>query len=159
MFHRWAALVLVLALCAMSPKNAAGQTQSPREPGAGKLGRPFPNPFNPEVRIPFSIGLNDAGVCTDEHLVRVVSIRILNILAQQIAVPIFEDLSTSSTAGGTNPLGGSVLANLKLSCGSFQAFWNGKLQNTTNEAASGTYVVQFFLDGKLADSKRIFYRK
>ena len=58
MFHRWAALVLVLALWAMSPKNAAGQgnTATPRGHGAGALGNPYPNPFNPEAHIPFTVG-------------------------------------------------------------------------------------------------------
>ena len=59
MFHRWAALVLVLALCAFTPKHAAGQqstTTQPRERGAGSLGKAFPNPINPETHIHFAIG-------------------------------------------------------------------------------------------------------
>ena len=56
MFHRWAALVLVLALCAMTPKHAAGQhtQQSPREHSAGAFVKAYPNPFNPQVFIPFT---------------------------------------------------------------------------------------------------------
>ena len=85
MFHRWAALVLVLALCAMTPKYAAGQEtqQTPRGHSAGAFGKPYPNPFNPEVFIPFSV---DTTACTDGSQQHVVSIRILNILAQQVAI-------------------------------------------------------------------------
>jgi hypothetical protein len=157
MFHRWAALGLVLALCAMSPKNAAGQTQSPRGPGAGKLGRPYPNPFNPEVFIPFTVSETD-GSCTDGHQLHVVNVRILNILAEPVAVPTLQGPGSSSTTGSTSSLGGAFLSNLKLGCGAYSAYWSGFMANG-KEAASGMYVVQFFVDGKLADSKRIYNKK
>ena len=55
MFHRWAALLLVLALCAMSPKTAAGQSKSkPRGQGASGLGS-YPNPFNPVTNIYYNL--------------------------------------------------------------------------------------------------------
>ncbi|MEP6493128.1 MAG: hypothetical protein ABJF01_10655 [bacterium] len=160
MFHRWAALVLVLALCAMSPKNAAGQTQvqSPRGHGVGKLGRPYPNPFNPEVFIPFDVVETD-GICTDGREPHVVSVRILNILAQPVAVPEFAGPSTNVTTPVPSPLGGARLSNLKLGCGSYVAHWLGNMDGNGKEAASGMYLVQFFVDGKLVDTKRIFNRK
>ena len=78
MFHRWAALVLVLALWAMSPKTAAGQgsTTTPRGHGAGVLGVPYPNPFNPEIHIPFAVGESD---CKDVGLQHEVSVEIRNV--------------------------------------------------------------------------------
>jgi len=160
MFHRWAALVLVLALCAKLPKNAAGQTQSPkpRGHGAGTLGKPYPNPFNPEVFIPFSV-VDDDGKCTDGHQLHVVNVRILNILAEPVAVPALQGPSSSSTTGTTNPLGGTLLSNLKLGCGAFTAYWDGKIPGTTKDAASGMYLVQFLVDGQPQGSKRIFLRK
>ena len=59
MYHRWAALALVLALCAISPKKAAGQRLAaraarPEGASAGTLGQNYPNPFNPDTYIPFS---------------------------------------------------------------------------------------------------------
>ncbi|HTE44773.1 MAG TPA: hypothetical protein VK636_05980 [Gemmatimonadaceae bacterium] len=160
MFHRWAALVLVLALCAMSPKNAAGQTQSqvPRGPGAGKLGRAFPNPFNPRVFIPFTV-VDADGNCTDGREIHVVSVRILNILAAPVAIPILDGPAPNSTTSIPSALKGASFANLKIGCGAYLAYWDGNLQGTTKEAASGIYVVQFFVDGKLVDSKRIYNRK
>jgi hypothetical protein len=159
MFHRWAALVLVLALCAMSPKNAAGQTQLPRGPGAGKLGRPYPNPFNPEVFIPFTVSESD-GNCTDGRQLHVVNVRILNILAEQVAVPTLQGPGINSTTSTTNVVGGTPLSNLKLGCGAYLAYWNGFMANG-KEASSGMYVIQFFVDGKLGPDgvKRIFNKK
>src|SRR6478752_8173564 len=98
MFHRWAALLLVLALCAMTPKNAAGQTQtqSPRGQKSGVFGKPWPNPFNPEIHIPVSV--DTTGGCRDaSRQGNVVTLRISNILSQEVAVPILEDGSLNST--------------------------------------------------------------
>jgi len=57
MYHRWAALALVLALWSLSPKSAAGQSVSqpeqPRGRKSGTLGQNYPNPFNPVTRIQF----------------------------------------------------------------------------------------------------------
>ena len=159
MFHRWAALVLVLALCAKLPKNAAGQSQpTPRGHGAGTLGKPYPNPFNPEVFIPFSV-FDDDGKCTDGRQLHVVNVRILNILAEPVAVPGLQGPSSSVTTGTTDPLGGTPLSNLKIGCGAFTAYWDGKIPGTTKDAASGMYLVQFFVDGARVDTKRIFLRK
>lgn len=159
MFHRWAALVLVLALCAKLPKNAAGQSQpKPRGHGAGTLGRLYPNPFNPELFIPFSV-VDDDGKCADGQQLHVVNVRILNILGQPAAVPGLQGPSSSSTTGTTNPLGGTPLSNLKLGCGAYTAYWDGKIPGTVREAASGIYLVQIYVDGKLTDTKRAFLRK
>ena len=56
MFHRWAALVLVLALCAMSPKNAAGQASRNRPEGTvqGHSERTIRTPLILRPHIPFS---------------------------------------------------------------------------------------------------------
>lgn len=157
MFHRWAALVLVLALCAFTPKNAAGQQSSatqPRERGAGSLGKAFPNPINPETHIQFTVG--DPPACTDASTHNV-SIQILNILAQLIAIPKFEGPATtvtSASAGGLGPI-----TNLKVACGSYFAFWDGNLLNTGKEAASGTYIVRLVVDGKLSGTSKIFVSK
>ena len=157
MFHRWAALVLVLTLCAFTPKHAAGQqstTTQPRERGAGSLGKAFPNPVNPETHIHFAIG--DPPACTAVASHRV-TIQILNILAQLVAIPLFEGpatTATSATAGGLGPM-----SNLQLTCGEYSAFWNGYLQNTVKEAPSGTYVVRLIVDGKPVATSRIFVSK
>ena len=156
MFHRWAALVLVLALCAMSPKNAAGQStqQQPRGHSAGSLGRASPNPFNPKTFITFAVG-DTTNHCVNDRQQHVVSMRVLNILAQQVAVPIIEmDPNWASSTPATGPI-----HDLVLSCGAYQALWDGNVQGTNKEAASGTYLVQFTIDGQPAGTLRIFNRK
>jgi hypothetical protein len=156
MYHRWAALVLVLALCAMTPKNAAGQQtqQSPREHSAGAFGKAYPNPFNPEVFIPFSV---DPTACTDGSQQHVVSIRILNILAQQVAIPVLYvggNTTKPSTTSATGPV-----SSLRLGCGFYTGYWNGKIPGTSKDAASGTYLGQLIVDGQLAGTIKIFYAK
>jgi hypothetical protein len=153
MYHRWAALVLVLALCAMTPKHAAGQ-QPPREHSAGAFGKAYPNPFNPEVYIPFSV---DTTACSDGSRQHVVSMRILNILAQQVAIPVLYvggNNTRPSPSSATGPV-----SNLRLGCGFYTGYWNGKIPGTSKDAASGTYLVQLFIDGKLAGTTKSFYAK
>ena len=159
MFHRWAALGLVLAFWAMSPKNAAGQgtTKTPRGPGAGAIGIPHPNPFNPEIHIPFVVG--DA-TCTDVGLQHDVSIQIRNLLSQTVAIPVLE----SAPSGGSvvSPSMGSQVpvTHLRLGCGAYSAYWSGNLMGTNKEAASGTYLVLIIVDGKPSpQTSRIFNRK
>ena len=157
MFHRWAALVLVLALWAMSPKNAAGQGKStPRGHGAGALGKPHPNPFNPEAHIPFTVGDSS---CTDVGEQHEVTIQIKNVLAQVVAIPVLEGV-TSAISSSTTSLGGTTpVSRLRLRCGNYSAYWTGNVQGTTKEAASGIYLVVFTVDGQPAGTARIFNRK
>jgi hypothetical protein len=145
MFHRWAALALVLALWSLSPKSAAGQSasqpeqQQPRGRKAGTLGQNYPNPFNPETFIPFSLTCDGAG---GEH---VVSLRVYNVLAQLVAVPRVQ--------GSDLPL-----SNLKLACGDYVAWWDGKVLNTGREAASGVYIYKLEVDGQ-PFAKKMFVAK
>ena len=136
MYHRWAALALVLALCAVPTKQAAGQETSsqPRErKQTGVLGQNYPNPFNPDTHIPFGVVGCEGAVAQ-----RVVSVRIYNVLAQVVAVPHLE-----------GPLGlDRPLQNLVLPCGDYSAFWDGKDQHSGREVASGVYLIQLVVDGK-----------
>ena len=158
MFHRWAALGLVLVLWAMSPKNAAGQStkQSPRSPGAGAIGKPFPNPFNPEIRIPFQVGDSS---CADAGLQHEVTVQIKNFLAQTVAIPVLEN-APAAGAGASASVGGQTPINrVRLGCGWYSAYWTGNLIGSTKEAASGTFVVVVTVDGHVVGTGRIFNRK
>jgi hypothetical protein len=156
MFHRWPALVLVLVVAAMSPRQAAGQqSQSPQKPSAGKFGRSWPNPFNPHVYTNFTVG---SGTCAAGET-HAVTVRILNILAQPVVIPILYGPSANSTSGASSSMNGASLSNLRLECGDYTSFWDGKVADHSREAASGTYIVQLIVDGKLESSTRIFYRK
>jgi len=157
MFHRWAALVLVLALCAMTPKNAAGQTQSnkPREPSAGKLKRNFPNPINPETRFEFDVGADACIGASERHAV---SLHIFNVLSVQVATPVLEGVQSSSITPIPTSLQ-AQLRNLRLGCGHYVAYWNGKLDRSGKEAPSGPYTAALIVDGKLANTIKIFVSK
>jgi hypothetical protein len=156
MFHRWPALVLALVVSAMMPKQAGGQQgQSPQKPSAGKFGRSWPNPFNPIVHTNFTIG---SGTCAPGET-HAVTVRILNILAQPVVIPVLFGPSANSTSSASNSMNGSPLSNLRLECGDYVSYWDGWVQDHSREAASGTYIVQLIVDGKLVNSTRIFYRK
>ncbi len=140
MYHRWAALALVLALCAVPTKQAAGQeaASQPRGRKLGVLGQNYPNPFNPETKIPFELQY-----CEGTNGQHVVSVRIYNVLAQLVAIPKLE--------GGPAP--NQPVSKLSLPCGQFIAFWDGKILGSGKEAASGVYLYELTVDGERSARK------
>lgn len=148
MKHLWGAL-MVLALSAFMPSHlsAQGSTQTGKARGAGlELGQNYPNPFNPETRIPFTIG--DAPGCTDPSRLYRVSLRIYNVLAQPVAVPVLQ--------GGTgNVAGGEPLNGLSLTCNQYTAYWDGRDMKTQQEVASGVYLYRLEVDGKAVVKKML----
>jgi len=128
----WAFLSLGLLIVAPAVAHA-------QQDAAVQLRRNYPNPFNPETTIPFSLspGLWDDGAGP------VVTVRIYNILAQLVAVPILQQ-------------SGEVLENVSLvwnGTGEYSAYWDGKIRNTNREAASGVYIYQLIVDGKVYQKK------
>lgn len=154
MLNRWAALALALALCAFTPKYAAGQSTNPPRgrKAAGGLGQNYPNPFNPETTIPFTIGDSS---CSDGGQPHVVSLRIYNILAQMVAVPVLQGGSSTSGAGAAT---GRPVDHLSLTCGQYSAYWDGKILNTNTEVPSGVYVYELVIDGQRI-MKKMFVAK
>ena len=143
MKHLWRALFLVLVLGAFMPSRSAAQgsaTQTGGGQGAGlqQLGQNSPNPGNQDTRIPFVVG--DAQGCTDSGRQYRVSLRIYNLLAQQVAVPVLQ--------GGGSVAGGEAVENQLLTCGQYQAYWNGKNSQTGDDVASGIYLYRLEIDGK-----------
>lgn len=140
MFHRWAALALVLALSAITPESAAGQQSSPhRGRKLGSLGQNYPNPFKPDTFIPFTV--DDCGGVGGQH---VVSLRIYNVLAQLVAVPVLHGAGKQITA-------------MRLSCGEYLAYWSGK-NRKGQRAAPGVYVYELLVDGQRS-SRKMFVAK
>ena len=147
----WAALTTVLVLSAMVPSAAAAQTSTPSQPpraqkGGFGLGQNYPNPFNPETRIPFTVG--DPPTCTDPTRQYRVTLRIYNLLAQVVAVPVLQ-------GGAGEVAGGQPLENVSLSCKQYTAYWNGKYQNSDREVASGIYLYRLEVDGRAVVKKMI----
>ena len=181
MRHRLGAVAVLLALSALMPRTASAQQQqqqqqspppsspppaatpvlqqqksdsaakSNRERSQGfKLGQNYPNPFNPETKIPFTLGDEP---CTDAGRKYRVTLRIYNLLAQQVAIPVLLN------AGGNNVDGSRVeLRNVELTCGKYIAWWDGKYAGTGREVASGVYLYRMEVDGK-ADVKKAIVLK
>jgi hypothetical protein len=147
MKHRWAALVLVLALGALAPVRAVAQTRTPtssRDSGAGfELGQNYPNPFNPSTTIPFTLG--DPPACSDGRQHKV-SLHVYNVLAQLVAIPVLR------TGEGAES---QPVENLTLRCGSYTALWNGTFLNRARALASGVYLYRLEVDGRVLVKKMI----
>ncbi|HET7565698.1 MAG TPA: hypothetical protein VFJ96_11920 [Gemmatimonadaceae bacterium] len=149
MKHRWAAPFVVLALGALMPAVAVAQgnvnpfPDHERSPGF-ELGQNFPNPFNPATTIPFTIG--DPPTCTDPGREYRVTLRIYNVLAQLVAVPILQ--------GGDESIGQPVV-NLSLHCGSYTAYWSGNYLSTSMQVPAGVYLYSIEVDGKSVVKKMI----
>jgi hypothetical protein len=144
MKHLWRALFFVLVLGVFMPSRSAaqGMTQTGGGQGAGlQLGQNYPNPVNQDTRIPFVVG--DAQGCTDPGRQHRVSLRIYNLLAQQVAVPIMQ--------GDAN----EPLENVLLTCGQYLAYWDGKYSQTGEDVASGIYLFRLEVDGKPLVKKMI----
>lgn len=157
MFHRWAARVLVLALCALPAKNAAGQQQQqPRGHGAkGKIGTSWPNPSNPDVKLAFTVGDSSCAPGSERH---VVNMQIVNMLSQPVVVPVLYDASATSPTNFSASLKGQPITSMTLSCGEYVAYWSGLLRDG-REAPSGIYGVLLFVDGVQTGSSRIYRKK
>jgi len=145
MKHLWRALLVVLVLGAFMPSRSAAQgiqSQTGGGQGAGlQLGQNYPNPVNQDTRIPFVVG--DAQGCTDPGRQHRVSLRIYNLLAQQVAVPIMQ-------GDASEPL-----ENVLLTCGQYLAYWDGKYSQTGEDVASGIYLFRLEVDGKPLVKKMI----
>lgn len=126
----WALLSLGLLLAAPSVLEA--QQEQPTD--AVRLGRNYPNPFNPETTIPFEL----EPVWFENGHRPSVSLRIYNVLAQLVAIPILQG-------------SGEPLDNVQLEwngTGQYSAYWDGKIRDSDREAPSGVYVYQLVVDGE-----------
>jgi hypothetical protein len=132
-------------LGAFMPSRSAAQGIQPQTcggQGAGlQLGQNYPNPVNQDTRIPFVVG--DAQGCADPGRQHRVSLRIYNLLAQQVAVPVLQGDASSP------------LDNALLTCGVYVAYWDGKYSQTGEDVASGIYLFRLEVDGKPLVKKMI----
>ena len=109
----------------------------------------YPNPFFPTTTIPFSISEE---VCSRGHQ-PVVSLRIYNVLVQVVAIPVLTD------GAGARPAATERLDSLRLRCGEYHAYWDGKYLNGRGEATPGVYYYQLTVDGERFTRKMIAQRR
>jgi hypothetical protein len=100
-------------------------------------------PFFPATTIPFEISQE---VCARGHQ-PVVSMKIYNVLVQVVAIPTLAFGSAER------------LDSLRLRCGHYRAFWDGKYVNGRGEATTGVYYYQLIVDGERFTRKMIAQRK
>jgi len=112
------------------------QTPPQTRPNVGfGIEQNYPNPFNPETTIPFVLSED---LFADGRAV-VVSVRIFNLLAQPVAVPV----ALEHPAGA-----GVAVTSLEYSRpGRHEAFWDGTDQSG-QPVASGIYFVQLTVNGQ-----------
>lgn len=140
----WAALGLVLALCVIMPRDASAQvTQQSSRP---TIKQNYPNPFNPETTTEFSVGGHPT--CPEPGKSYQVTVRVLNSFTQVVAYPVLLG-SSGGVAGGT-PLNG-----VSLPCGTYKAFWDGKVLSNGKSVASGVIFIQVIQNGVPASIKAI----
>ena len=130
----WLVLLALLATQAVAQHN-------PLTPKA-ELKENYPNPFYPATTIPFTIFPE---VCQDDHQ-PVVSLRILNVLAQTVAIPRLVDTTKAPLEG------------LSIACGDHEAFWNGSQLSGEREPRPGIYFYRLTVDGDVFTRKMIVSR-
>jgi hypothetical protein len=142
--YAWALLAGGLGLLA-GVDGVLGQASPPP---LVELKQNYPNPFNPATTIPFTLS---GDLFANGHRPRV-SLKIYNVLAQLVAVPILQG-------------SGEPLSDLELTCGApspgacpFTAYWNGKVLSTDTDAASGVYIYQLVVDGRRFTKKMIIMK-
>jgi hypothetical protein len=145
MRSRWTALLFVLVLAGLTPRDGAAQNgppqTQPRKAPTGGLGASYPNPMNPEAWFPFAIDCKEPG---REYTV---TLKIYNALAQEVAMPVAQK--------GV----GRLLNKLKLPCGQYLAYWNGEYAGTKRKAASGVYTYILEIDGHSFPPRRLMVSK
>ena len=144
-FFRRVACAGVLFLClALGAEVASAQDPvPPTRPRVGfELEANYPNPFNPETTIPFT--LSDDLFAGGAPVV--VTVRIFNLLSQLVAHPV----ALAHPAGA----GVEVRGLEYTQPGRHEAFWDGTDQSG-RQVASGIYLLQLTVNGQSGTRKMI----
>jgi len=140
----WA--VLGLGLFAAGAGAGGLRAQQGTPPPAVELKQNYPNPFNPATTIPFAL----SGDLFQNGHRPVVTLKIYNVLAQLVSVPILQ--------GTGEPLNAQALTCDNPSGCEYRAYWDGNVHSTGQQAASGVYIYQLDVDGKRYTKKMIIMK-
>lgn len=145
---RYAWAVMGLGLWATAAGVSRGQVPTPGQ-GTSRptveLRQNFPNPFNPATTIPFTLG---GSLFANGHR-PTVSLKIYNVLAQLVAIPILQ--------GTGQPLEGQPVDCANPSGCSFTAYWDGNVRGG-QQASSGVYIYQLIVDGQRFTKKMLIMK-
>jgi hypothetical protein len=103
---------------------------------------------SPEITIPFRIGPAN---CVDRARLYKVTMRIYNVLAQPVGLPVLVSGHRPDT--GPPSTDGPPIVNLRLPCGRYVARWNGQHAQTGRRLAPGVYVTELVIDGQRVTRK------
>jgi hypothetical protein len=146
---------LAMTMAAASPGVLAAQAPTGPAPAVRlradgfDLGQSDPNPTAGDTRLPFFVG--DPPTCRDARRRYRVSLRIYNLLAQEVAVPVLLGPNGESE-------GARRLENVELNCRQYTAFWDGRVQGTQNPAPEGMYLYRLVVNGRAVVRKLIVRR-
>ena len=129
----WVGLLLGIASPVMAQETPAVRIE---------LKENTPNPFFPSTTIAFAIHRE---VCSRGHQ-PVVTMRVYNVLVQVVAVPMLQDST------------GQRLENVRLRCGSYIAYWDGKGRDG-REVPDGVYYYQLVVDGERVSTRKMIVRR
>ncbi|MDX2192721.1 MAG: hypothetical protein NW201_05170 [Gemmatimonadales bacterium] len=132
----WGALLVVTAVAA--PLPAQGTIPSTRI----ELKENVPNPVDSTTSIPFDIFTEG---CNKGRKPRV-TLKVYNVLVQEVATPVL-------VVGRSK----ERLDDLKLTCGEYRAFWDGRTKGD-KPAQPGVYYYQLVVDGQSLTRKLIMRR-
>jgi hypothetical protein len=135
----WPGWWLGLLVGVGSPVAAQANVLPPRV----ELKENYPNPFFPATTIPFEIAQE---VCSRGHQ-PVVSLKIYNVLVQVVAIPVLANGAAER------------LDSLRLRCGEYHAYWDGRYLDGRGEATPGVYYYQLTVDGERYTRKMIAQKK
>ena len=135
----WPGWWLGLLVSFGSPVAAQASDPGPRV----ELHENLPNPVVTTTTIPFAI---HSEACSRGRQ-PLVSLKIYNVLVQVVAIPA---VSRDS---------GQRLDDVRLTCGSYRAFWDGKLLDGRTDAMTGVYYYQLTVDGERYTHKMIVQRR
>lgn len=152
---RWMARLVAASIAVAWP--SAGGAQAPTgpvppvklRPDGFELGQNSPNPTAGEARFPFFVG--DPPVCRDPRRSYRVTMRIYNLLAQEVAVPVL--LAEGEPEGGQRRL-----ENVVLTCRQYVAYWDGKVAATQKDAPEGIYLYRLEVNGRAVVKKMVVRR-
>ena len=155
---RIASLLAAVCVALVVPGRAAAQTEQPGVVANQKhqtgallgLGKNYPSPFSATTRIPFTVG--DAPSCTDGGRRYHVNLRIYNLVAQVVAVPVMAEGGPSAAAVG-QPVQG-----MDLPCGQYTAYWDGVGLTNNREVPPGMYLYRLEVNGKAVGRKMLIQR-
>ena len=140
----WPGWWLGLLVGVGTPVAAQANVDPPRV----ELKENYPKPVLPTTTGPFVMSQE---FCARGHQ-PLGTLMVYNVLVQVVAIPVLNDGTGARSVG-------ERLDSLRLRCGEYRAFWDGKYLDGRGEATPGVYYYQLTVDGERFTRKMIAQKK